>query len=142
MLLPYVQLTFHKLTLQTNIGICIGEIANIGLYEMINEWDIVAAYIHLSGPFLSTNFFFEQQFRHVTMDLLYIRHNNWFSLRCLGPWMNHLPCTVIHFAINVCKWELVCNLLIVKRNFLPMSFYIHVHVSTHHPNLTHPFSSP
>ena len=57
MLLPYVQLTFHKLTLQTNIGICIGEIANIGLYEMINEWDIVAAYIHLSGPFLSTNFF-------------------------------------------------------------------------------------
>ena len=40
-----------------------------GLYEMINEWDIVAAYIHLSWPFLSTNFLFEQQFRHNTMDL-------------------------------------------------------------------------
>ena len=76
MLFPYVQLTFHKLTLQTHICICIGGIAKIGLYQMINEWDIVAAYIHLSGPFLSASFLFEQQFRHVTMDLLYIRHNN------------------------------------------------------------------
>ena len=52
-----------------------------------------------------TDFLFEKRIRIVSMDLIYIiftyytqdnkqeciKLSNWFSLRCLGPWMNHLP---------------------------------------------------
>ena len=55
--------------------------------------------------FLSTDYLRKKRIGQVTSDLLYMifiyytkdnqqgssRLSNWFSLRCLGPWMNHLP---------------------------------------------------
>ena len=74
-------------------------------YEMSNIWATVSTIVQLSGMFPPTDFLFEKRIGLVSMDFLYIiftyytqenwqgcfRRSNWFSLRCLGPWMNHLP---------------------------------------------------
>ena len=76
-----------------------------GLYEMFNIWATASTIDHLPGMFPPTDFPFEKPIEPVSMDLLYIiftyhtqdnqqecfRFSNWFSLRCLGPLMNHLP---------------------------------------------------
>ena len=48
-------------------------LAIVALYEMINVWDIVSAFIHLPIMFLFTDFLFEWWIGQVTMDFLYIR---------------------------------------------------------------------
>ena len=74
-------------------------------YGMFNVWDTVSTIVHFPRMFPPTDFLFEKRLGLVSMDLLYImftyytqdnhpecfRLSNWFSLRCLGPWMNHLP---------------------------------------------------
>ena len=61
--------------------------------------------VHLPRMFRPTDFIFEKQIGLVFVGLLYImftyytqdtqqeccRLSNWFSLRCVGPWMNRLP---------------------------------------------------
>ena len=75
------------------------------LYEMSNVWATVFTIVQLLRMFQPTDFLFEKRNGLVSMDLLYIifthythdnqqecfGRSNWFSLRCLGPWMNHLP---------------------------------------------------
>ena len=68
-------------------------------------WVKVSTFVHLPMMFLSTDFLPEKRIVLVTMNILYIiftywaqdnqqgyfKVSNWFSLRFLGPWMNHLP---------------------------------------------------
>ena len=86
--------------------------------------------------FFPRTFFFEQQIGQFTLGLLYIRFtyystdyqqecsilSNWFSLRCLGPWINHLPRVWWStFRLMVLNWQLMCKFCIVGRNFLLIS---------------------
>ena len=78
-------------------------------YEMINVWNTVSALNDLSRKSQSTDYHSPKRIGQIIMDLLYIkftyqtkyneqewyRLSNHFSLRCLGPWMNHLP--TVHF---------------------------------------------
>ena len=69
-----------------------------------NVWATISTIVHLPRMFLRMDFCFETQIGLASMDLLCIiltyytqddkqecfRLSNSFSLRCLGPWMNHL----------------------------------------------------
>ena len=82
-------------------GCPVPAVANILDNEMFNVWAAVSTIVHLPKLFPPTDFLFQKGIGLVSMDLLYIiftyytqdiqqecfRLNNWFSLRCLGPWM-------------------------------------------------------
>ena len=76
------------------------------LFTISSVIGLVWTFVHIPGMFLSTDFIFEKRIGVVIMGLLWIiftylaednqqesfRHScNWIPLRCLGPWMNHLP---------------------------------------------------
>ena len=68
-------------------------------------YGILFLHFHLPRMFLCTEVLFEKLIGQVNKDILYhifiyqtndnqqgcSRLSNWFSLRCLGPWMNYLP---------------------------------------------------
>ena len=72
---------------------------------MSNVWATVSAVAHVLRMFPPMDFLFEKRIGVVTMDLPHIistyltqgnqqecfRFSDWFSLQCLGPWMNHMP---------------------------------------------------
>ena len=84
-------------------GCPVPDITNI--YVIWNAWATVSTTVHPPRMFPPTDFLFEKRIGLVSMGLLYIiltyytqvnqqecfGLSNWFSLRCLGPWMNHLP---------------------------------------------------
>ena len=86
--------------------------ALVALYRMLpiftymsNIWGNVSTIVHLPRMFLPMECLFVKRIGLVTMELFCIiftyytqdnqrecfRLSNWFSLRCLGPWINRLP---------------------------------------------------
>ena len=64
--------------------------------------------------------------------------NNWFSLRCSGLWMNHLPHVWSTISLMIFKWKLVFKFSTVERNFLPISslYWCFIYYSTFVNNIS------
>ena len=87
---------------------------------------------------------FEKRIGQVTMDFLCIRFaylikdnqqecsglSNWFSLRCLGMWMDHLP-PAWWPIFRLCFWERICVFKLVEKNFPLVSFLYPCFYVTH-----------
>ena len=130
------------------------------LYSLNMKWLVdgtlfLHTSISLPRIFLFTDSLFENRDCIVTSDLpnerftYYTKNkdkeqrcsrlNNWHSLRCLGPWVNHLPpvwWSTFWFSLLIVGW---CESLIWWRGiflliFLPLSMFIH------HPSFAYFFS--
>ena len=120
---------------------CIGNWLYL-LSMKLSMWDNFSAHIHLPRLFLSMDYLYKKCFGQVTSDLLDMRFayntkdnqqgcsrlSNWFSLWCMGPWMNHLPpvwWSTFRFRFLIVSWyeSLIWWSGIFLFDFLPLLMF-------------------
>ena len=127
--LPGLQVVLHRM------------LAIIILYEMINVWDTVSAFVHLLKTFLFEDFLCKQWIEHVIINLSFISDANteqrtitrsvpgWAIDSLQGVWCcGWTTCLLYGHPLLGFKWQLVCKFGIVLRNFYQFFAWICVFV--------------